>query len=88
MEKDGRPGQATDDSIIRRMRFAYWITWVQTHTQNMHYLLLFHGNNCYANVPQFYVTRTSPVLLISMGLPTVGSMVAIYERERTGHYVV
>ena len=26
MEKYGRAGQATDGSIIRRMRFACWIT--------------------------------------------------------------
>ena len=26
MEKFGRVEQATDDNIIRRMRFAYWIT--------------------------------------------------------------
>jgi hypothetical protein len=26
MEKYGRDGQATDDNIIRRMRFACWIT--------------------------------------------------------------
>ena len=26
MEKYGRAGQATDDNIIRRMRFACWIT--------------------------------------------------------------
>lgn len=26
------------------------------------YLLLFHGNNCYANAPRYYVKRTLPVL--------------------------
>ena len=31
MEKYGTAGQATDDSIIRRTRFACWIT-IVTHT--------------------------------------------------------
>ena len=30
-EKYGGAGQATDDNIIRRMRFAYWIT--KTHSE-------------------------------------------------------
>ena len=30
----------------------------------MYYLLLFHGNNGYANAPQYYVIRTLPVLLM------------------------
>jgi len=25
------------------------------HTENIYYLLLFHGNNCYSNAPQYYV---------------------------------
>jgi hypothetical protein len=34
-----------------------------THTQaNMWYLLLFHSNNGFVNVPQCYVIRTLPVL--------------------------
>jgi len=28
---------------------------LQTHTQNMRYLLLFHSNNDYMNTPQCYV---------------------------------
>ena len=36
MEKYGRPGQATDDSIIRRMRIACWITEAtNTHSENV-----------------------------------------------------
>jgi len=35
VEKYGRAGHATDDSIIRRMRIACWMTKLQTHTQNM-----------------------------------------------------
>jgi len=34
---------------------------LQTHTQNMYYLLLFHDNNGYANAPQCFVP-TPPVL--------------------------
>jgi len=40
VEKYGEAGQATDDNIIRRMRFAGWIT----KATNIH-LLLFYGNN-------------------------------------------
>ena len=36
---------------------------LQTHTQNMYYLLLFHGNNGCTNASQCYVMRTFPVLL-------------------------
>jgi hypothetical protein len=52
--KYGRRKQATDDNITRLMRFLSWIT-------NMKYLLLFHGNNCYANASHCYVIRTLPV---------------------------
>jgi hypothetical protein len=52
VEKHGRPKQAADYIIILRMRFACWMT------KAVQYLLLFHGNNGYANGPQYYVTRT------------------------------
>jgi hypothetical protein len=39
VEKYGRAGQATDDNIIRRMRFACWIT-KATNTQ-AEYVTLF-----------------------------------------------
>jgi hypothetical protein len=55
VEKYGRTGQATECNIIRRMRFARWITKTAIHTGNMQYLLLFHGNRGYTNAPQFYV---------------------------------
>jgi hypothetical protein len=42
---------------IRRMRTACWI---QTHTQNMQYLLLFRYNNSHANAPRCYVIRKLP----------------------------
>jgi hypothetical protein len=35
---------------------------LQTHTQNIYYLLLFHSNNGYANEPQCYVVRTLPAV--------------------------
>ena len=35
---------------------------LQTHTQNMKYLLLFHSNNGYANTPRCCVIRTLPIL--------------------------
>ena len=34
---------------------------LQTHVQNMQYLLLFHENNGYANKPQCNVIHTLPV---------------------------
>jgi hypothetical protein len=59
-----RERQATDDSIIRRMRFACWMTkaadthtQTHTHTRVFNTLLLFHSNNGYANAPQCNVTR-------------------------------
>jgi hypothetical protein len=36
---------------------------LQTHTQNMWYFLLYHGKNGCTNAPQYYVIRTSCVLL-------------------------
>jgi hypothetical protein len=62
VEKYGGAGQATDDNIIQRMRFACWITMATgKHTQNMEYLLLFHGNSGYPNAPQCYFLRILPV---------------------------
>jgi hypothetical protein len=31
----------------------------------MQYLLLFHGNNGYANAPQYYVTRTYTAVMLT-----------------------
>jgi hypothetical protein len=33
-----------------------------THPLSMYYLLLFHGNNCCKNAPEYYVTRTLSAL--------------------------
>jgi len=52
-----RLGQATDASAL----LAGYLS-LQTHTHNMYYLLLFHGNNGQVNAPHYYVLRTLPVL--------------------------
>jgi hypothetical protein len=63
METYGGARQATDDNIIRRMRFACWIN-KSTDTHTEYAILLFHGNNGYANATQCYIIRkrTLPVL--------------------------
>ena len=43
--------------------FACWIIKAAVHTQNMLFLLLFHGNSGYANAPHCYCIRTMVVLL-------------------------
>jgi hypothetical protein len=64
VEKYGRAGQAIDDNIIRRMRFAYWITKAtDTHIHNMQKVLFLYGSNGSANAPKYYVIRTLQVLL-------------------------
>jgi hypothetical protein len=39
---------------------------LQTHTENIQYLLLFHGKNGYANAHQCYVIRTVSVLFLTL----------------------
>jgi hypothetical protein len=65
--KFGTAAEDTDDNIIQRMRFACRITKarVQTHTQNMYYLWLFHCKNGYANAPQCSIICTLPIFLNS-----------------------
>jgi hypothetical protein len=59
----GIAGQATDGNIIRRMRFACWITKAtDTHSQYV-MIIVFHGNSGYANAPVCYVVWMLPVLL-------------------------
>jgi hypothetical protein len=41
---------------------------LQTHTQNMSYLLLFHGNNGYVNASQYDLIRTLPCLDFNLGV--------------------
>jgi hypothetical protein len=57
------PGRS-HDYIIRRTRCAINDR-LQTHTWNIYYLLLFHGNNIYANALKCYVhaSISLPVLL-------------------------
>jgi hypothetical protein len=50
VEKYGTAGQATDGNIIRRMRFACWIT-EATDTHSEYVVLLSHGHSGYANAP-------------------------------------
>jgi hypothetical protein len=48
-----KTGQATDDKAVHVGYLR-----LQTHTQNMQYLLLFHGNNFCKIAPECYVERT------------------------------
>jgi hypothetical protein len=51
VKKYGTARHTTDDNIIRRMHFAYWITKAtDTHSE-----YAIHGNNGYANAPQYYL---------------------------------
>ena len=53
MEKPGRDGQATDNNITWRMRFARLLTKAtNTHTD---YIILSHGKNSYANASRCYI---------------------------------
>jgi hypothetical protein len=55
VENYGTAGQATDDYIIRRMRFACWIP-KATNTHSEHEIrIAFHGKNDVENAPQSYV---------------------------------
>jgi len=51
VKKYGRSRQATGGNIIRRMRFAFWIT-KATHTYTEYEILLFDGNIGHANALQ------------------------------------
>jgi len=53
--KYGTVGEATDDHIIRRMRFACWINKAtNAHSENV-IGIDFRRRNIYANDPQYYV---------------------------------
>lgn len=61
----GRAKDATDCNVLRLIHIACWIKMATcTDTQNMWHVLPFHGNNCYANAPQFYVCIYSVCLVI------------------------
>jgi len=63
VEEYGKVRHAAYENTILCMRTAWRILWLQTHTQNMYYLLLLHGNNSYANVPQCYVYKNIACLV-------------------------
>jgi hypothetical protein len=52
VEKYSRVRQATDDSIIRRVRITCWVTKATDTRPEYVILSTFHGNNGYANAPQ------------------------------------
>ena len=54
--------QATADNIIRRMRYALWIT-KATDTQSEHVTLIAFALQQWLNAPHCYVMRSLPVLL-------------------------
>jgi hypothetical protein len=56
-EKYGEARKATDDNIIRRMRFACWITKAtDTHSEYV-ILIAFHSKNRYADFETFLIPR-------------------------------
>jgi hypothetical protein len=63
LKKYGGAVQATDVTIIRRMRIAYWIL-KATNTHNIYYLLLSHGKSVFATAPHCYV-----VLILMISIP-------------------
>jgi hypothetical protein len=58
--------QATDDSTIRSRKGVIWMMDDQGKntdtTNNVEYLLLFHSNYGYTNIPHCYITRILPFL--------------------------
>jgi hypothetical protein len=65
VEKYCRAWQATDDNTKQALCMLRYLR-LQTHTQNMWYLLFFHTNNGCTNAPQCYFERTLLVLFITM----------------------
>ena len=60
------PRQATDDNIIRRMRFACWVpkaTHTHTHTHT-HNFCFFAATVIYANAPPFYFYRATYIAFL------------------------
>jgi len=51
VEKYGRAGQATDESITWRLRFTCWMNKATYIPSNYVKLLLIPGKNGYANMP-------------------------------------
>jgi hypothetical protein len=65
-KKYGRTRQAKYENIMRPMRIACWIT-KATDTHSKYVILLFHGENEYANAPKYYV-NTHIAGLVSLTL--------------------
>ena len=64
VEKDGRATKATNDTIIRRMRFACWIPKAADIHSEYVILIKFHCHSGVANAPQYYVyTCISPLVV-------------------------
>jgi hypothetical protein len=84
----GRPRQVADDSatLRRKMRFACWVTKarIQKCTQNMWYLLLFHGKNIYMNAPQCFLIRTLNIMLFM--LPNYVTLRSYVTTRKTGKH--
>jgi len=73
VEKCVRTRQDADGNMIRRMRFACWVT-AATHTlRSLQLFLLFHYNSSSSNSHQYHVIRTLSVLflLIWLSFPAV-----------------
>jgi hypothetical protein len=66
VEKYGTARWATASYMICRICFACQMTKarIQTHLQNIQYVLLFHGNGGYVNAPQCYFIRAVRVVFV------------------------
>jgi len=60
---------------IWRMRSACWLPKLQTHNQNMYYLLFFHCNIGFASAPQYYVIQTLPPFFFFSFFSAISSQV-------------
>jgi len=55
VEEYGKPEQATDDNIIRRVRFACWVTKAIDRRPDYLILIVFRGSSDFATAPPCYV---------------------------------
>jgi hypothetical protein len=66
VEKYGTARQATDDNIIRRMRFACWVTKVTgTHSEYVIRIAIGQQQWLREREAEYYVIRTVPLLIFS-----------------------
>jgi hypothetical protein len=67
-EKCNSTGQFTDDNIIRRMRFAGWIT-EATDTHSEYVIYYFSTTTVFTQTrSHYYVIRTLPLLLFNFSV--------------------